>query len=184
MSPVYPKLGDCSKRHKAEPEPLCHTAQSQAGQKGFMCPLRPCACCQRPWGASPHSDPCLSAAPTDQQCWAQGHPVLKGIVFACHSEQGEEPSSLLLGETCSHLKGLCSQEPAEPQEWDTRLRQLRYLQGLWAGLWLLLYAAWRVHLGCGSGACCWDRRLLWLFPKNAPKGLIWVAFLSALLLAV
>lgn len=107
-------------------------------------------------------------------------------MFACHREQGEEPSSFLLGERCSHLKGLCSQDPAKLWGCDTKLRWLRYLHrlGLRAGLWLLLYAAWRVDLGCGSGACCWDRRLPWLFAKNAPEGLVWVAFLSALLLAV
>lgn len=106
-------------------------------------------------------------------------------MFACCGEQGEEPSSLLLGERCSHLKGLCSRDPAELWGRDANLRQLRYLHhlGLRAGLWLLLYAAWRVDLGCGSDACCWNCRSPWLFTKNAAEGLVWVAFLSALLLA-
>lgn len=81
---------------------------------------------------------------------------------------------------------VCSRDPAKPWGWDAKLRRLRYLHclDLWAGLWLLLYAAWRVDLGCGSDPCCWDCRLPWLFTKNATEVLVWVAFLSALLLAV
>ena len=74
-----------------------------------------------------------------------------------------------------------SRDPAEPWGWDTELGRLRYLRrlGLRAGLWLLLSAAWRVDSGCVSDMCCWDRRLPWLSTKNAPEGLVGVAFLSA-----
>lgn len=54
--------------------------------------------------------------------------------------------------------------------------QLQPLQrpDLRAGLWLVLYTAWRVDLVPLLGS-----RLPWLFPRNAAEGLVWAAFLSA-----
>lgn len=90
-------------------------------------------------------------------------------LLCLHGKQGEEPASLLLPGICSPQERLC---------WgNTRLRQLQPLQCL--------------DLGCGwcftqpggwIWGICWDPA--WLFPRNAAEGLVWVAFLPALLSAV
>lgn len=86
-----------------------------------------------------------------------------------HGKQGEELSSLLLPGICSHWEGLFW--------WNTKLQPLQPLH-LQAGLWLVLYTAWRVDLVHLLGSS-----LPWLFTRNAAEELVWVACLPALLSA-
>lgn len=100
-------------------------------------------------------------------------------MLACCGEKGEEHSSLL-AEGCSHLQGLCSRDPAEPRGQETQ-------QWLWS---YLGSAGWAVTVVfCiperGFGLCLVHAAgITGCLTKNAPEGLVWVAFLSALRLAV